>query len=290
MMDAPLPHRVQHEIRIIPLERVSQRPGFNVRFEETDIPNLAACIAEMGLLFPPLVVPVVSEGTIQDEPDLSPYFYVVHGHRRLSALKHLQWESAPFFVAYGLSMAEQELLNIAENGREDLTPAELAERCANMVMLYKNQGIDANTVARRTGYSVSYIQNLIRLRNKLHPDLWAMMIRTRQKAPVSALLSVVAKAPEEQLIAWKAYSFLAKVDGGELTPPPRLTWDNRAAAYIEQVSQRESAEFIRGAKWLRAQMAARTPIGSRPEAETVAPRTRGAERNGARRVPRRASR
>jgi ParB-like chromosome segregation protein Spo0J len=291
MMDTPPPRRLQHEIRTIPLAQISERPGFNIRFQETDIPTLAACIAEWGLLFPPLVVPVVPEEAIRQEPGSSPHFFVVHGHRRLAALRHLQWESAPFFVAHGLSMIEQELLNIAENGREDLTPAELAERCANMVGLYgKKQGIDANTVAQRTGYSVSYIQNLIRLRNKLHPDLWAMMIRTGRKAPVSALLQVVAKPPEEQLIAWKAYSSFGKVEESELTPPPRLTWQDRAAHYIEQASERETAEFIRGAKWLRAQMASKTPITSRPESEPTALGAREAERTGERRARRRPSR
>lgn len=289
MMDAPSPTRVHHEIQVIPLEQVSQRPGFNIRFEETDIPTLAASIAAYGLLFPPLVVPIDWQVT-QPESEPKPCYFVVHGHRRLAALKHLQWESAPFFVARGLSLAEQELINIAENGREDLTHAELAERCANIVASYKNKGIDAHTLAQRTGYSVSYIQNLIRLRNKLHPDLWAIMVRTGRKAPVSALLHVVAKPPEEQLIAWEAYSFLAKVDDGELTSPPRLTWQDRAAHYIAQASQRETTEFIRGAKWLRAQMASRTPISSRPDAETAAPRTRGAERAGTRRAPRRPSR
>lgn len=245
--------RVHYQTKTLRLEQVHERPGLNSRFSMVDIPELAASIAQVGLLFPPLVVPAAEA---QEETGSEPYF-LVHGHRRLAALQTLKWESAPFFIAAGLTLADQYLLNLAENGRENLTPAEIAERCADMIGVFKAEGLTIEKLAGRVGYSVKYTQNLIRLRNKLHPDLWAMMVRTGHKAPVSMLLAVVAKTPEEQIVSWNKFTDKYRLNTETTEAPPRLTLRDRAEILIKGAASSRSAEFIKGARWLCEELAVR---------------------------------
>ncbi len=131
----------------------------------TNHASLVADIKRNGLLQPVLVRPVGAA------------FALVSGHRRFAAVKSLGWKTIPAVVR---TMTDREayLINAAENiQREDLSPGEIAERA--MLLREKfpaeyapGQDGASATLARDLGVSKGYMLNLIRMAEKLHPDIW----------------------------------------------------------------------------------------------------------------------
>ena len=72
----------------------------------------------------------------------------------------------------------------------------------------------------------------MRLRQKLHPNLWDGMVRKGHDAPIKSLLEVVSKPVDEQLAAWKPYGEVhgASAARDEGAKPVRgYSWRVRAA-------------------------------------------------------------
>jgi ParB/RepB/Spo0J family partition protein len=240
------------EITTIPLERVLERPLLNCRFGRLEIAELAQSITDLGLLHPPLVVrandrPPISEGDF--------YYYIVHGHRRVKAMRSLNWAEGPFFVAPpDFPLSEQYIINLAENMRENLTPAEIAERCTIIADGAQRQGrtITSEDLAKRIGFSASYLRNLMRLRRGLHPDLWEYMMRSEHHAPITKLLQVVTKPVWDQVDVWNTMGEDLPKD---LLPssPKKKSWRTIAAELVK----RAPPEHARGARWLLEELASR---------------------------------
>lgn len=251
--NTPIPSKIIR--RLIPLERVLERPGFNCRFSMANIEELAKSIGhpEVGLLFPPLVV------VAEDRAPLSSsqrFYYVVHGHRRVAAVRSLGWKKCTFLVAEGLKLSDQYILNLAENARDNLTPAEVAERCCMIVdKLPTTQRAEmTDELAEKMGYSKSHLRTLMRLRRNLHPELWSMMVSTGHRAPIGALMTIVAKTPAEQITIWArihaAVMEEAPTSKGKKEKSPTYTWRARAAAFLETAPPSgETADFVRGVRW-----------------------------------------
>lgn len=120
----------------------------NPRDTLTDIEDLADSIKEVGLLQP---IVARTDGT---------RLIVVAGHRRLAALKHLRWATAPVIVVP--SMRPDHVLAamlIENNQRADLDPIEEATAYRRLI----DGGLTQQEVAKRVGRSVSTVLNRLAL-------------------------------------------------------------------------------------------------------------------------------
>jgi len=247
-MDKIKRRSIKYIRRIIPLARVHERPGLNSRFEMPDIAELAASIGDprTGLLFPPLVVK--AEDITPDAPNKN-HYYIVHGYRRVAALKMLKWKRAAFFVAVGLTLQDQYIINLAENARENLTPAEIADRAYNLIhVLPLGKRPSAERLAEKCGMSSSHVRNLVRLRRDLHPELWKVFVNLGHQAKIGAFLSILPLAPANQLVAWRKWHEVKEEQprGGR----GRSLLFQRIDVLMEKAKGKESAEFLRGAQWI----------------------------------------
>lgn len=120
----------------------------NPRDTLTDIEDLADSIKEVGLLQP---IVARTDGT---------RLIVVAGHRRLAALKHLRWATAPVIVVP--SMRPDHVLAamlIENNQRADLDPIEEATAYRRLI----DGGLTQQEAAKRVGRSVSTVLNRLAL-------------------------------------------------------------------------------------------------------------------------------
>lgn len=167
--------------------------AFNMRVSyETDvdtIKEMASNIGANGLLNPPLVVNVGAPG--------SGKFFLVAGYRRMMAMKELGWTEAMFQVIEA-DAKHAALINMIENvARKDVTPYEIAARCAQLHEKFGMSGADIGFAAY---LSRTYVNALLKIfenlckpamkawkdpANPLHPfcttDTLARMVRLTDK-------------------------------------------------------------------------------------------------------------
>lgn len=146
-LDALLP-KVEKGAQMIDLDQLSPSP-FQPRssLDDAKVAELAASVAEKGVLQPLLVRPV-EQG-----------FEIVAGERRFRAARKAGLSSVPVVIR---ALSDQETLEIAivENlQREDLTPVEEARAFERLVGF----GMDQAGVARAVGKSRSAVANSLRL-------------------------------------------------------------------------------------------------------------------------------
>jgi len=182
------------QVVAIPISTIDVIEGFNVRQTDADKPDgegarepytaggerspvigvgsmgtsmdtLTADIKRNGLLQPILVRPVGTR------------YAVVSGHRRFAACKTLEWKTIDCVVR-NLSDEEAYIINLTENiQREDLSPGEIADRAIVLRARFPESfapGKDGNSekLAKLLGVNKGYMNNLIRLAEKLHPSIW----------------------------------------------------------------------------------------------------------------------
>ncbi|MGE5636039.1 MAG: ParB/RepB/Spo0J family partition protein [Nocardioidaceae bacterium] len=137
-------------LREIALELIRPNPRQPRRsFDEASLVELAASIAERGVL-QPLVVRALPGGAYE----------LVAGERRLRAARIAELETVPAVVREADDWERLDLA-LAENmAREDLNPVDEARACA---MLVEDLGLTKEEVGRRVGRSRVAISNLIRL-------------------------------------------------------------------------------------------------------------------------------
>lgn len=146
-MDALLP-KVDKPTHMMPLDKLSPSPFQpRSRMDEGKVAELAASVAEKGVLQPLLVRP------------LGDAFEIVAGERRYRAAGKAGLTAVPVVIR---ELSDQETLEIAivENlQREDLTAIEEAHAYQRLMGF----GMDQATVARSVGKSRSAVANTLRL-------------------------------------------------------------------------------------------------------------------------------
>jgi ParB/RepB/Spo0J family partition protein len=126
--------------------------GFNYRQEFDGIEELAASIAEVGLL-QPLGVRVLDEdaGT----------FALVYGERRLRAVQTLGWEHVPYVLAEAEGDREASWLTLLENEqRRNPNPIEQATEYAKQIDVH---GRTVAEIARAIGRKDCYVRDRLAL-------------------------------------------------------------------------------------------------------------------------------
>ena len=126
----------EYQVFEIPIFQIWVDPDFNCRdsISRDSLDELAASIDQDGLLFPVDVQPIEE----LENPPANFTHRLVCGFRRLSACKHLGWETIPARVRTGLNDRQASLLNLTENlEREDLNVLEEAKAIDNLFPPYR---------------------------------------------------------------------------------------------------------------------------------------------------------
>ena len=185
----------------------------------------------------------------------------VFGLRRVIAARKVRPDRrlrCPIFVSCGdpvLDDLECQSLNLQENlQRRDLRPWEIAE---TLFQIYESHApgprpLTYAELGKRMNLSTSYVGNLIRIRAKAHPDVWAQFKRWGNSLQISQLQlrDIVALPEDDQLAAWNEALRLAKQrKGGGARGPEKRPGPAKLRKYLVQVETlKGSAQYRRGLK------------------------------------------
>jgi ParB family chromosome partitioning protein len=169
----------------IPVASVAPNPNQpRVHFDEESLVELAASIAEMGVLQPILVRPV-EEG-----------YELIAGERRWRAAQRAGLATIPAVVRETSDITSVEQALVENLHREDLTPLEEA---AAYQQLLEDFGLTHDQLAGRVGKSRSAITNTIRLLG-LPPSVQALLADGQLSAGhARALLGTPDRGRQEEL-------------------------------------------------------------------------------------------
>jgi ParB family chromosome partitioning protein len=201
----------------IPVADITPNPHQpRVHFDEESLAELAASIAQLGVLQPILVRPV--DGGYQ----------LIAGERRWRAAQRAGLASVPAIVRGSDDVSAVEQALVENLHRDDLTPLEEA---AAFQQLIEDFELTHDEVARRVGKSRSAITNTLRLLG-LPPAVQHLLADGRLSAGhARALLGTPDRAMQEQLArraaaeGWSVRATEEAVRGGggpaSPAPPPR---------------------------------------------------------------------
>ncbi len=172
----------------VPITQITPNPNQpRVHFDEETLVELAASIAEMGVLQPVLVRPV--------EDDVGGY-ELIAGERRWRAAQRAGLTTIPAIVRVTDDVSSVEQALVENLHRQDLTPLEEA---AAYQQLLEDFGLTHDQLAERVGRSRSAITNTIRLLG-LPPAVQHLLADGQLSAGhARALLGTPDRARQEQL-------------------------------------------------------------------------------------------
>lgn len=135
-----------------------------------DVSDLAESIASLGLIEPIVV-------RRQNEPRAklpSKPYVIIDGERRWLAHKKLGWATIQVVVR-DMGLLAQIAANVV---RKNVRPSELAESLYRAKELPRTDGkegtLSGKEIAASVGLSEGYVNNLIRAKRQLHPEIWDM--------------------------------------------------------------------------------------------------------------------
>jgi len=160
----------------IPLEKLvvsdlNTRKDLRAGQEDSGVDELAASIAQSGLLSPPIVRPMNGN------------YEVLVGQRRLLACRSLGWNSIPCWVRDDLDDADAVTISLVENvHRADMHPLDKARALKTLYDRYQSY----ERVAKESAWSVSTIRKYIQLLS-LPEELQNRLTTAQGPAGVGAL-------------------------------------------------------------------------------------------------------
>lgn len=188
----------QGEMKMVPFSQITPKEDENARQKLTEIDQLAANIAEHGLLEP--------LGVVNGGPEETPY-KVRYGSRRYAALAKLKWGDR--LVPVIIHKQEDSILkNVIENvWRQDLPACDLAQRLHDLES-GDAPGSDGKKytkaeLAKLIGKSTTHVSNLIRSIKNLSAK--ARKVWRDKDVPTTVIFSWAGMEPEEQSAAVEAY-------------------------------------------------------------------------------------
>lgn len=161
----------------IPCHLIDADVRFNARHfldgqgkEATSVKSLAKTISNEGQL-----------SAVQVKPLSNGRFKLIFGFRRFAAISGkkedgcLEWPTIKAtFAEEDASEIDLMFRNLIENvARENLSPYDLAMRCALIQKDAKDDKLSGGDIAKRIGKGTSYVNDLIRYANELHPEILA---------------------------------------------------------------------------------------------------------------------
>lgn len=169
----------------IPLAWVEADPSWNCRapYGQDEILSAVERYRHEPMLHPPSVVRL-GEGRYQ----------LVTGFLRFLVMKHLEREIGWFRIVEG-SEVDRLLWNLGENtARRDLTGYELVER----VWMLHSRGISKPRLLRACGFKIRYLNRLLFIRRRAHPELYEIF-RTTPALSVARMARLCTHDPAQQM-------------------------------------------------------------------------------------------
>lgn len=195
------PHETQARAALeeLPLHQVEADASWNCRRQYTEAEVLEAVerYRHEPMLHPPSVVLV-------DEDR----FRLVTGFLRFEVMKRLGHDTGWFRLIAG---TEEELLlwNLGENtARRDLTGYELVER----VWLLHCKGVDKARITRACGFSVRYLNRLLYVRRRAHPELYEKF-RTSPQLTIARMARLCTHPADTQMVEYQQSEALLRRAG-----------------------------------------------------------------------------
>ncbi|HQS18639.1 ParB/RepB/Spo0J family partition protein [Reyranella sp.] len=190
---APAPNAVRGDVdigaRLIPLTEIDPSPD-NPRkdFEEEPLAQLAASIAEQGLLQPIVVRPKGGR------------FEIVAGERRFRALRLNEATEALCLVREGDDEATTRALRIIENlQRADIKPIEEADAFLALAELDPKKW-NATTIGKAIGMSDRFVAQRISIARNLAPDLKEKLRAGELKIEIARSLAAWPQKLQKQIV------------------------------------------------------------------------------------------
>lgn len=148
-----------------------------------------------------LMTPLIVRQTGKDK------YQLIAGFRRYQAVKLLKWPQVAVQVRTDMGDEQAYLLNLLENtSRENLTPYEIASRCD---LLKKQFGWDGPAIAGKLNKTKSYVNNLMRTYQNLHPDILKAWRNGDEGTNMTKLTKLAALDKKEQLANWQGQASTA---------------------------------------------------------------------------------
>lgn len=255
-------------------------PGLNSRkvMDPKAVERLATSIKHQGLIHPCLIIKTEQLGKRYKDTGFP--FTLIAGFRRQAALDSIfdvadpstggEYRLAPDSWDLSDAMAA----NLTENlAREDISPYELATRCAEL----REIGLNPKEISQkvramdcehgdRKPLSETHINNLVRCATQLHPEILEAWKNQHARASVRVLIQLAAeKDATTQLSMWKGIEN-PRVEGegndgessgeGNETPEPRDKRKRPTRPQLEIMVEsvkaagkegKREVEFVRGA-------------------------------------------
>ena len=242
---------------LIPLDRIDPSPD-NPRkdFEEEPLAQLAASIAEQGLLQPIVVRPKGER------------FEIVAGERRYRALRLNEAKEALCLVRQGDDEATTRALRIIENlQRADIKPVEEANAFLALAQLDPKKW-NATTIGKAIGMSDRFVAQRLSIARNLAPALKEKLAAGELKIEQARVLSGWPQALQAkvQLHGWEDASHVRNQLRAMVIPATRAAFDLKlyAGEIVEQDGEKFFADkdaFLR----LQDEAAARLAVSSLKE-------------------------
>ncbi len=154
-----------------------------------ELEDLLTSIPAAGLLEPP-VCAREANGTLT----------LVAGYRRCAAVVALYGDADIVVCAGPMTAVERLAVNLAENAaRKGVEVWRVVGRCYDLRETHK---MSVANIAKVAGYSESHTENLIRVRRKLAPAIWAAWARWGSAVPLESILKLLPYPHDQQLVHW----------------------------------------------------------------------------------------
>lgn len=177
----------------IPLENISEKPGFNPRTDLGDLSVLKSQIKAVGILQPIVVVPT--------KPGANT-FYIIAGHRRFTIASELKFKVIPASIREDIDIKSDEAKGLAvmennEEGRSNLSELDQANAFKSLFKSLTKKGLEEGAavkqVATLTGYSLTYVKRQMKL-DVLNDEVKTLL---KDKAISKRTALAVAEVPDE---------------------------------------------------------------------------------------------
>ncbi len=238
----------------------------NTRHDIGDVSDIKATLNTVGLLQTPVVLTRAAFLAVypQYESQIGPCHYVaLIGHRRFKACREVGWTEVEVRVADHLVNGDGidiETMVIENVQRKNLNPIEEARAMA--ALLQRRQ---QREVARRLGYSQSYISKRLKLL-ELIPDIQTALVDgwtdpttgDREILPVSQAGVYAAEDPELQRAAWTLAATTGARAAAAVAEAKQNRERNQRVGQARQRAEAESLELVdTAALWGEAAVAHR---------------------------------
>ncbi len=169
------------------LDSVVADPRWNCRrpYSEEEITQAVERFTAEPMLHPPSVCPL-GDGRFQ----------LVTGFLRFAVMQRKAYDVGWFRLIRG-SQVDLYLWNLAENtARRALSGHELVER---VWMLHEQRGVPKDRLAQACGFKVRYLNRLLFIKRRAHPELYELFRRGHPRLSIARLARLVGHEPDEQM-------------------------------------------------------------------------------------------